>query len=288
MKRGARGLLLSLCKAALIAYLVVCLAAWVFQSRLVYFPGGPPRVTPALLGLLYRDVQFSTRDGVKLAAWLVEAPRPRGIALHCHGNAGSIEERVEHARALVDLGLSVLLFDYRGYGSSEGSPSEEGTYLDAEAAWDFVTKEAGFSPESVIAWGESLGGAVAIELTGRRPLRALVTEMAFTSVPELGAHHYRWLPVRWLARIRYDNLAKVAQLRLPWLLLHSPRDEIVPFAQGERLLAAAQAARANVAGASPVELVRTRGGHNDGGFLFDEQATAALARFLDQQLGPLR
>jgi len=272
-------LLLSLVKAIAVAYALACAAAWLFQSKLIWFPGGAPRITPAELGLRHLDLALVTRDGVKLDAWLIEAPSPRGVVLFCHGNAGSIEQRLDHARELVGMGVSVLLFDYRGFGRSDGAPSEEGTFLDAEAAWEAATHELGFAPEQVVAWGESLGGAVAVELALRRTVGALVTESAFTSLADVAAAHYRWLPVRWLLSVRYDVVGKAARLRVPWLLLHSGADEIVPFAHAERLLAAARAARP---APDSVELVRTRAGHNDGGFLREPAAAAALAAFLER------
>jgi len=281
-----RSLFVSLLKAALVAYLIACVAACAFQSRLIWFPGGPPRTAPSDYGLAHREVELTTGDGVRLHAWRIDAPEPRGIVVYCHGNAGSIEQRIDAAEALVRLGASVLLFDYRGYGRSAGRPSEEGTYLDAEAAWEAATREAGFPPERVIAWGESLGGAVAIELARRRTVGGLVTEAAFTSLPDVAAVHYRWLPVRWIARVQYASLDKVPGLRVPWLLLHSPDDEIVPFDHAERLLAAARAGRDGVEGAAPVELVRTAARHNDGGFLRAPAAAEAIGRLLDRVLGP--
>ena len=277
-------MLVSFLKAALLAYLLLCVCVFLFQSKLIWFPGAPPVNTPAAAGLKWSDLDLRASDGVALHGWRIDASEPRGLVVFCHGNAGSIENRLDAARALVDLGVSVLLFDYRGYGRSEGSPSEEGTYLDAEAAWEHATGEAGFASERIVAWGESLGGAVAIELARRRPVRALVTEGAFTSIPAVGAGHYWWLPVRWLARVKYDNLAKLGGLRQPWLLLHSPRDEVVPFDHAQRLFEAAKSARAAAGSPAPVELVPTRGGHNDGGFLVDRPAIHAVKSFLERVL----
>jgi fermentation-respiration switch protein FrsA (DUF1100 family) len=276
-----RALLLLLLKLLAVGYALLLLAAWALQSRLVFFPGAAPVFTPANAQLPYRDVELVASDGVKLRAWLIESKPARGLVLFCHGNAGSREHRIDIAQSLVEMGVSVLLFDYRGYGGSEGSPSEEGCYLDAEAAWRFATTSGGFAPEKIVAWGESLGGAVAVELARRQAVRALVTESAFASLADVARVHYPWLPVRWLLRMKFDNVSKVGELRLPWLLLHSPDDEIVPFAQAERLLAAARAAGAeNPAESAAVELVRTRAGHNEGGFLLDPSARAALDSFL--------
>jgi len=184
-----------------------------------------------------------------------------------HGNAGTVAERLELARAFVAMGRSVLLYDYRGYGRSQGRPSEEGTYLDAEAAFDWLTAR-GLAPQAIAAYGESLGGAVSIELARRRDPARLIVEATFTSLPDIGARAYPWLPVHLLSRIRYDNIAKAPELTLPVLVLHSPEDELVPFAHAHRLYDALGGER---------RLVETGGPHNAGGFgAGDQPRLAAL------------
>ena len=256
--RSRKRPLLTLFLTALASYAGICLLLLVFQGRLVYFPGGPPRTTPADHGLDYDELELVTSDGVRIHGWLLPTPEPRGVLLFCHGNAGNIEHRLSAARVFRGMGLSVLLFDYRGYGASRGRPSEEGTYRDAEAAYDHLVGEAGFAPDRIALYGESLGAAVALELAGRREVACVVVESAFTSLPALGAELYRWLPVRLLSRFRYDNARKVGALGVPLMIVHSPADDIVPYAHGERLLAAAGDLKTFLA---------TGGGHNDGGFL---------------------
>lgn len=264
-------ILRALCLLA-VGYAALCLLAFVFQARLVYFPGPAPRLDPATLGLAHRDVELVTADGERLHAWFFPRAGAPGAVLVCHGNAGSLEQRIELARAFLGLGWAVLLFDYRGYGKSTGSPSEEGTYRDAEAAHACLTVAEGFAPERVVLYGESLGAAVALELALRRASAALIAESGFTSLPDMAAEVYPFLPVRWLARIRYDNLGKIARLGVPLLLVHSPADEIVPVAQAERLFAAAR---------EPKRLLLTGGGHNDGGFTRRAEWRAAVGAFLD-------
>jgi fermentation-respiration switch protein FrsA (DUF1100 family) len=191
--------------------------------------------------------------------------------LVCHGNAGSIANRVWLARAYLAMNCSVLLFDYRGYGRSEGRPSEAGTYLDADVAWRYLVEERGTDPTRLVLHGESLGAAVALELTTRRAVGAVVFESAFTSLPDLGARLYPALPVRWLARIRYDNLSRIGGLRVPVLLIHSPADEIVPFADSRTLYDRAP---------GPKEFLETSGGHNDGGFLLQAEWQDRVAEFV--------
>jgi hypothetical protein len=251
-------------------YVAVCVLVWFFQARLVYFPGPAPRLTPAELGLEFRELELAARDGPRLHAWFLPRAGAQGAVLVCHGNAGSIEQRIELARTFLELGWAVLLFDYRGYGRSTGHPSEEGTYRDAEAAYRHLLDE-GFATERIVLFGESLGAAVAFELARRASVGAVIAESAFTSIPDMAAEVYPFLPARLLARMRYDNLAKVAYLGVPLLVIHSPEDEIVPAELGRRLFAAAR---------EPKRLLLTGGGHNDGGFQLRAEWRAEVGEFL--------
>jgi fermentation-respiration switch protein FrsA (DUF1100 family) len=271
-------------------FVVVCAAFYALQGRLVWFPAKELALTPRSFGVPFRDVALTTSDGVTLSAWFLPAKDSRGALLLCHGNAGNMGDRIDMAARLLRCGVSVLLFDYRGYGRSGGAPSEEGTYRDAEAAYDWLAHEHAAPQARLFAFGESLGGAVAIELARRRPLAGLITQSTFTSAPDLGAAFYPWLPVRLLARIRYASIEKVAQVRCPWLLLHSRSDELVPFAHAQRLVDAATAAAAATSGAGDAaraapRLVEIVGGHNDGGFLASKEGEAAVTEFFDRVCG---
>jgi fermentation-respiration switch protein FrsA (DUF1100 family) len=267
VKRSVLSFLLVL----LTAYVAVCVLMLLVQARLVYFPGPPPEVTPSARGLPYRDLELATSDGERLHGWFLAAPNARGAVLMSHGNAGNVAGRIPHAEALLAAGLSVLLFDYRGYGNSTGSPSEEGTYRDAEAAYDWLVGPGGVEPERVALYGESLGAGVALELALRRDVACVVVESAFTSVPALGQRLYPWLPVKLLARIRYDNAAKIGGLAVPVLVIHSPADEIVPFELGRALFERAR---------EPKAFLETEGGHNDGGFLRRAEWRRAVGEFV--------
>ena len=241
--------------AALGVYVLVAVALYVFQSRLMYIPYRKMVATPADIGLDYRVVSLATEDGEQLAGWLVEAPEAKMTVLFCHGNAGNISYLLEVIEAFRRLGLSVLVFDYRGYGHSTGSPSELGTYLDAEAAWDFLVREEGLRPEQIIVCGRSLGGSIAAHLARDRDPGALFLEAAFTSIPELGRRLYPFFPSRLLARFDYDTRAYVSGVGCPVLVVHSRDDGLIPFEHGRQLFAAA---------GEPKAFVETRGGHNDG------------------------
>jgi hypothetical protein len=248
------------------------------QERMVYFPeigGRRPAVNPGSVGLAYEEVGLDTADGERLHGWHVPAPGARGTVLFCHGNAGNISHRLDYLLMFHRMGYSVLIFDYRGYGLSTGKPTEPGTYLDAEAAWRHLTEARGVAPGRIVVAGESLGGAVAAWLAARRTPGALVLASTFTSVPDMGAAVYPFLPARLLARLSYDARDSVARTQAPVFVAHSPDDEIVPFAQGRALYDAAR---------GPKQFLELAGGHNDG-FLFTRRAWAdALSGFLDASL----
>lgn len=211
----------------------------IFEKRLIYFPFRAHDVTPGALGLAHEELRLRTEDGVSLHGFFLPATGSRRVVLVCHGNAGNVSHRLDRALLMQrELEADVLLFDYRGYGLSEGSPDEAGTYADARAAYGWL-RERGQAPERIVLFGESLGAAVALELALGAEARALVLESPFTSVPDMARAHYWFLPVWPLVRTRYDNLGKVARLRMPLLVLHGDQDEIVPFAQGRRVFEAA-------------------------------------------------
>lgn len=261
---------------AALTYVAVCLAVYVFQGRMIYFPTAAYERTPADVGLDYDTVILTADDGVRITAWYVPADGAMGTVLFCHGNAGNLSDRLTTLRLLNLLGCNVLALDYRGYGTSEGKPDEQGTYLDAEAAWRYLVQEAGHSPERVVLLGRSLGGAVAVELATRHQPAALVVESSFTSLADVGQIHYPLLPVRPLCRFRYDSARKVPDIACPKLFIHSTDDELIPLEVGRRLYEAA---------AEPKQFLETPGGHNTGGFTYSPEYTRMLGAFLGEALG---
>ena len=240
----------------LVAYAIVCGLAWGLQAKLTFFPSRELRWDPKAFGIDFDDVWLETKSG-RVHAWFVPLRgerKPRGVALWCHGNAGNIGNRVGIVQELQGLGLDTLIIDYPGYGKSDGSPDEEGCYAAAIAAYDWLL-DAGHSELSIIAWGRSLGGAVAVELASKRRCAALIIESSFTSLPDAGQRAYPWLPVRWLCSYKFDSASKLPSLELPKLILHSPDDEIIPIDLGKRLFELA---------AEPKRFVETTGSHNGG------------------------
>ena len=256
-------------------YALLLALLWMRQENMLFLPAIPSRelvATPGDVGLAYEPVQIDTSDGESLHGWFVPAPGARAVVLFFHGNAGNVSHRLDSLRIWHALGLSVLIFDYRGYGRSTGRPSEPGTYEDALAAWRHLVDGRGIEPDEIILFGRSLGGAVATWLAVQRTPRALIVESVFRSVPDLAAEIYWFLPVRRLARIEYPVERLIGQVRAPVLVVHSRDDEIIPFSHGEALHAAA---------APGAELVALSGDHNTG-FLRDEgRYRAALHDFLN-------
>ena len=212
------------------------------ERRLIFFPTRTLAAAPADFGLRADELSITAADGVTLHGWWIEGPGDR-VLIWYHGNAGNIGDRLHNARWFVDrLGVDVVLVDYRGYGRSEGTPDEEGLYLDGLAIYDAVAARSA-RVENIVLFGRSLGGAVAIETALRRPAGALVLESVFRSVPALAREHYWFVPSA-VVRTRMDNVSKIARVRTPTLVLHGDRDRIVPLSHGRRLFeAAASAAR---------------------------------------------
>jgi len=265
------GLLLTL--AAVVLALTILMLA--FEGKLIYFPSRVLELEPAALGLRHEEVFLVAEDGVKIHAWLLPVAGARRTVLVCHGNAGNVSHRLDRAVEMQRrLGVSVLLFDYRGYGRSEGTPDEQGTYRDARAAYRYLTEAKGIPPGALVLFGESLGAAVAVQLALERPAGALILESAFTSIPDMARAAYPFLPpVGPLIRTRYETLVKVPKLAVPLLVLHGERDDIVPLAQGRRVFEAA--------GGPKRFFVIPGAGHNDTYVAGGEAYWRALAEFLE-------
>jgi len=236
---GRIGRLVVIC---VLGVMIICLMLHWLEQRLVYFPTRQLVVQPDSLGRAFESVTFEASDGTQLHGWFFPAdtnsPRRRFVVLVCHGNGGNISHRVELYRALLECGVAVFAFDYRGYGCSRGSPSEEGTYRDAQGAYHWLRKN-GFEPDGIVAYGESLGGGVVSELALREKVGGLVIQSSFTSLADVGAELMPWLPVRRLARNKYNTRGKLPQIHVPVLVMHSRADELVGFHHAEANFAVA-------------------------------------------------
>ncbi|MEA2724572.1 MAG: uncharacterized protein QOH59_2343 [Gemmatimonadales bacterium] len=258
-------------------YLCILALLWFFESHLIYFPGQQRTLIapPARLGLPVERVEIPTEDGVTLVAWAMPAGADStGLwLLICHGNAGNLSEfdRPVHYAGLRRLGLSLLAFDYRGYGESGGAPSEQGLYRDADAAYRYLREDRRVPADRIVLFGHSLGSAVAIDLASRVPAAGLIVEGALTSAVDRGQELYPYVPVRRIARSRFGSLDKVAGIASPKLFLHASRDEVIPLAHGRRLFEAAR---------EPKTFVELQGGHGDAFDVDSARYFGSIGKFL--------
>lgn len=217
-------------------------AAAALEQTFVFFPDRTLVATPAALGLPFEEVRFPAADGVPLSGWLVPGPPGAPLILFCHGNAGNISHRLDNLLLLHRLGVTVFIFDYRGYGQSGGTPSEAGTYEDARGALAWL-RSRGWNPARMVYFGRSLGAGVAVQLALEQPPAGLVLESPFPSVAAMGRRHYPLLSclLGWLVRARYDNLAKLPRIHVPLLIFQGSRDTVVTEGMARRLFARANA-----------------------------------------------
>lgn len=258
-----------------IAYGTVVLLMYLLQSQMVYHPQKTITQTPKNVGLPFEDVTFTTEDNVSLHGWYIPADDAEATVLYFHGNAGNISGRLQTIQLLNSLGLNVFIFDYRGYGKSEGHPTEEGTYKDAQAAWDYLVSEKNVKSNDIVIMGRSLGGAVASWLAARNNPAVTVLESTFTSAADLGADLYSWLPVRWMMKFDYKTMENIKQIKSPIFMAHSVDDGVVPYHHGKALF--------EVAG-EPKAFVELRGSHGSGFWETGEKYRSALEQFLNDNL----
>ena len=276
-RRSARGVFFRLVRLGLVTYLLLLLVPMIFEESLIFFPSRYPQGDWQPPGLHFEDAEFVAADGTRLHGWYAHRQDARAVVLFCHGNAGNVTHRANTLMALNDLvGVSVLIFDYRGYGKSEGKPTEDGVLADARAARAWLAEKEGVAQSDVVLMGRSLGGALAVDLAAKDGARALVLESTFSSVPDVAAYHYPWIPVRLVLRTRLDAAAKIGDYRGPLLQSHGDADSVVPYQLGQKLFEAA---------GEPKEFVTIPGGdHNDAQ---PREYYHALIEFLDD-LPPVR
>ena len=264
-------ILIYLCVVLFIAYWGWGIVLYIMQPKFLYGPVREVLYTPGELGLDFEDVVFKSADGMKLRGWYIPAKSSKFTVLFCHGNGGNMSHRLDSINIFHDFGLNCFIFDYHGYGDSQGKPSEEGTYLDAEAAYKWLTEEKKTPAENILIFGRSLGGSVAAQLASRVKAGALIIESAFTSYADIGKKFYPYMPVRWFARFRYRTIDFIKDVHCPVMMLYSKNDEVVPFEFGSELYEAAN---------GPKEFVEIFGSHNDGFLMSGEMYKEAWVKWL--------
>jgi uncharacterized protein len=253
-------------------------AMWLLQPGMVFYPTRALAATPADWGLAFEDVELTTEDGTRLHGWYIPHPDATHTLLFFHGNAGNISHRGDSIAIFHRLGLSVLIIDYRGYGRSAGRPSEAGVYLDARTARDHLVEARAVDPASILIFGRSLGASVAADLAARVPSGGVILESGFSSARDMARRLYPGLHRILYLRFDFDAAERLSRVRSPVLVLHSPDDEIVPYALGRKLFEAAR---------EPKRFVDLRGDHNSGFLASQPDYERSLAAFIGA-LGPFQ
>jgi fermentation-respiration switch protein FrsA (DUF1100 family) len=264
-------MLISIVVVLFIAYWGLGLVLYFMQPVFLYSPVREVLYTPGELGLDFEKVVFKSEDGLMLSGWYIPANNSELTVLFCHGNGGNMMHCLDTINILYNLGLNCFIFDYHGYGSSEGKPGEEGTYLDVRAAYKWLTEEKKISPDDIIVFGRSLGGSIAAQLASKVKLKALIIESVFTSYVDIGRKFYPYMPVRWFARFSYRTIDYVKGVHCPVMIIHSRNDETIPFEFGLELYEAAN---------EPKEFVEIFGSHNDGFLVSSEIYKSAWTKWL--------
>ena len=247
------------------------------EDRFIFHPDHVTDRDPHHIGLRFEDVFFTTQDGLRLHGWLIPHQEGRATLVWFHGNAGNISDRLLNIKLLHDrIAINIFIFDYRGYGRSEGTASEKGTYLDGEAAINYLLGRDDAAARPLILFGRSLGAAVAAEMAIRFNSSGLILESPFVSIREMARAIFPSLPIAWLLRTRYDTMEKVRLIKTPILVLHGDRDATVPFAQGKKVFEVASEPKKfhRIVGAS----------HNDTFVVGGEEYYRALREFIESAL----
>lgn len=243
----------------ILVYLIVAAVGFILYVRFLevttaFVPARKILATPEDIGLNYEDIYFFSPDKLQLNGWLIRSDGAKTTLLFLHGNAGNIGDRIEKLLMFHQMGLNIFILEYRGYGRSEGKPSEAGFYKDAVAAFDYLQSRPDMVDQKIVLYGASLGGAVAVDLARQRAVDGLIMDSAFTSAADMSRQVVPFIPPVLLS-IKFDSIGKIDQLKMPKLFLHSREDETVPFALGRKLFLAAP---------EPKMFVEVTGSHNDG------------------------
>ena len=272
--------LLNLLGIAASFYVLLTLMLYLLQGKMVFLANMPSReltASPKDIGLEFENITLTTSDNERLHGWFVPADGARGVVLFFHGNAGNISHRLDSIAIFNRLGLDTLIIDYRGYGESSGKTSEQGTYLDAQAACDYLVSDRGVPAERIVIFGRSLGGAIGAWLGSQHRPAAVIIESSFSSGVDMAKRLYPFLPAILITRLRYPVVKFAARLQSPVLVVHSRDDEIIPFEMGKAIYNAVKQRKA---------FLELRGDHNAGFYISRQQYIPALDDFIESVLGP--
>lgn len=259
------------------AYTALVLIVFVLQKKMIFHPNRTLSYDPGAIGLDYEEVSIRTEDNVTLHGWYIPHEKSRGTVLFMHGNAGDIGDRMDTILQLHRLKLNQFIFDYRGYGRSDGSPSEKGLYRDARAAYDYLRDRKKIDTDRLIIMGRSLGGAVAAWLAAHVSCRVVILESTFTSAPDVAADIYPYLPGRYMIRYRFPVKKWVQKLRVPILIAHSVDDKLIPYEHGQELYRAAH---------PPKKFLKLNGQHASAFMDTGDKYGQTMGDFLKKHLPP--
>ena len=248
-------MLITIALLIICGYLAIGTALYFLQPTMVYFPTDNIAQKPDERGLACENIYFANSDGTKLNGWYVPCPGAKLTILFCHGNGGNISYYLDKAVMYHSIGANCLLFDYSGYGKSEGKPSERATYEDVSAAYKWLVESKKIDPNSIILHGWSLGGPIAAKLAAEEQVRGLILESTFTSACDFASKIYPIFPARFFCRYKYDTVKYVENVKCPVLVIHSPQDDIIPYSMGLKLFQIAK---------NPKKFIEISGPHNEG------------------------
>ena len=257
------------------ALIAMSFMLYFFQGKFVYCPGKKIIGTPADIGIKYEEVFIESAGGVKLWGWYVPSTPGGYTVLFCHGNAGNISNRLRTLKIMHELGYNFFIIDYQGYGKSEGTPTEEGTYADVRAAYDYLINEKKCPKDKIIIQARSLGAGIATKIVAEKSPPVYILESTFTSVTDLAKKIYPYLPVDLLTRIKYPTIENLKNITCPIFFTHSPDDEVIPFSHGKKLFESYDGKKT---------FFQLSGGHNEGIKECEKEYIAALKSFLDEHL----
>ena len=259
-------------------YAAAMVVIYFAQASFIYAPHMPSRellISPANAGLEFDEIFLETHDQQKLHGWFIPSNNATKTILFFHGNAGNISHRIETFKIFHELNFNFFIIDYRGFGKSTGKPSEQGTYIDAVTAWEFLRNEKNISNKDIIISGRSLGGGVAAELATRVDPSMLILESTFTSMPDAASIHYPFMPADLIVKHKYETLKKLKNVDCPIVIVHSVDDEVIPFSQAQTLFAYAD---------SPKDFIELKGGHGAGFYISKKNYMKELIEAFDKFL----
>ncbi len=246
-----------------------------YERRKLYYPDSSVEITPQAIGLNYEDIYFLTPGGVKLNAWFIKTKKPVATVLFLHGNAGNISNRMGIIQMFHEANFNFFIIDWRGYGESQGVPSERGFYEDALASYKYLVNEEKVPPGEIVIYGKSLGANVAVDLASRVKTGIFIGDSSFTSALDMGKELFSYIPgflLKPIISVKFDALSKIKQVKIPKLIIHSRDDEIVPFSHGEGLFEQAL---------PPKKFYVLKGPHNEAIFM-DNNFISTVRNFVEE------